>query len=322
MTDAATNSPFVGESDSGRPALTIDDAVNLDFAEPNEANEQEEEEQQSTNATGEATEDDGQETDEPVTEGDETPESEEGEGSNEAQDTVITLKGGEQVPLEELKLGYMRERDYRHKTQELGNKGRNLEAMTTRVANTANAIAEFLISQLPPEPSPALAMQNPGEYTRQKAMYDVALTRVQQVIDLGKEPKAVSGELTQANSEETLAAENARLLETFPHLAKDEARQQFFADAFGTARELGFTDEEMEGVTDHRIFKLAHYARLGLQAEQAKNKALKKVANAPPAAVKAKPNGPVNPAARKNQEAMKRLSKTGSIKDAMQIDFE
>ncbi|MDK1377101.1 MULTISPECIES: hypothetical protein [unclassified Sinorhizobium] len=322
MTDAATNSPFVGESDSGRPALTIDDAANLDFAESTETNEQEEEEQQSTNATGEATEDEGQETDDPATEGDESTESEEGEETNEAQEAIITLKGGEQVPLEELKKGYLRESDYRRKTQELGNKRGAIEAMTTRVANTANAIAQFLIEQLPAEPNYSMAIQNPNEYTRQKAVYDAALARVHQIINLGGEPQKVAGELSQATSEETLAAENSKLLEAFPHLSKDEAREKFFADAFKAGEDFGFSTEEMQQFTDHRYFKVIHYAMLGLNAEQAKNKALKKVANAPPAAVKAKPNGAVNPTARKNQEAMKRLAKTGSIKDAMSIDFD
>ncbi|WP_339073033.1 hypothetical protein [Sinorhizobium meliloti] len=198
MTDAATNSPFVGESDSGRPALSFDDAVNLDFAESAETNEPEEEEQQSTNATDEAPED-GQETDDPAADGDESNEPGEGDETNEAADTIITLKGGEQVPLEELKQGYLRESDYRRKTQELGNKGRNLEAMTTRVASTANAIAEFLIQQLPQEPSRALAIQNPNEYTRAKAVYDSALEQVQRLIDMSAEPKNVAGELKNAS---------------------------------------------------------------------------------------------------------------------------
>ncbi|WP_373413705.1 hypothetical protein [Ensifer aridi] len=321
MTDATTNSPFAGESDSARPSLSLDDAANLNFAEPEEANEQEEKEQQSPSETGETSED-GQETDDPADQGHELTEPEEGEETNEAQDTIITLKGGEQVPLEELKLGYLRERDYRHKTQELGNKGRNLESMTTRVANTANAIADFLVQQLPPEPSRALAIQNPNEYTRQKAVYDSAMEQVQRLIDMSAEPKQVAAELKNAATEETLAAENAKLLEAFPHLSKEDAREKFFADAFMAGQDFGFSQDEMQGFTDHRYFKVMHYAMLGLQAEQAKEKALKKVANAPPAAVKAKPNGPVNPTARKNQEAMKRLSKTGSIKDAMSIDFD
>ncbi|WP_037460685.1 hypothetical protein [Sinorhizobium fredii] len=321
MTEAAANSPFVGESENARPSLSLDDAANLNFAEPEEANEQEEEDQQSPSETDEANED-GQETDETADQGDEPAESEQDDAATEAKDQVITLKGGEQVPLEELKLGYMRDRDYRHKTMDLGKRSGALEAMTTRVANTANAIADFLIQQLPPEPSPALAMQNPAEYTRQKAMYEVALTRVQQVIDLGNEPKAVSGELKTAASEETLAAENAKLLEAFPHLVKDEAREKFFADAFKVGGDFGFSQDEMQEFTDHRYFKVMHYAMLGLQAEQAKNKALTKVNNAPPATPKAKPNGAVNPKARANQDAMKRLAKTGSIKDALQIDFD
>lgn len=322
MTDATTNSPFVGESDSARPALTFDDAANLDFAEPGEANEEEETEGQSTDATGEATEDEGQETDESADQGDEPNDAENGEEANETQDTVITLKGGEQVPLDELKLGYMRDRDYRHKTQDLGNKSRNLDAMTTRVTNTVNAVAEFLIQQLPPEPARALAIQNPNEYTRQKAVFDSAMEQVNRLIDMGAEPKKVAEELSAGASEELLSTESALLAEAFPQTKTDEGRTKFFNEAFDTARQLGFSDEEMVGITDHRMFKLAHYARIGLAAELAKGKALTKVNNAPPAAVKAKPNGPANQQARKNQDAMKRLSKTGSIRDAMAIDFD
>ncbi|WP_457660178.1 MULTISPECIES: hypothetical protein [Sinorhizobium] len=321
MTEAAANSPFVGESENARPSLSLDDAANLNFAEPEEANEQEEEEQQSASETGETTED-GQETDETAAESDEPAESEQDEAANEAEDIVVTLKGGEQVPIEELKLGYMRDRDYRHKTMDLGKRSSSLEAMSTRVASTANAIAEFLIQQLPQEPSRALAIQNPNEYTRAKAVYDSALEQVQRLIDMSAEPKNVAGELNNAVTEETLAAENAKLLEAFPHLVKDDAREKFFSDAFKVGEDLGFSQDEMKGFTDHRYFKVMHYAMLGLQAEQARGKALNKVNNAPPATPKAKPNGAVNPQARKNQDAMKRLSKTGSIKDAMSIDFD
>ncbi|WP_455918767.1 hypothetical protein [Ensifer canadensis] len=188
MTDAATNSPFVGESDSGRPALTIDDAANIDFAEPGEANEQEEEEGQSTNATGEAS-NESQETGDTAdnAEGDELADAENGEAANEADSQIITLKGGDQVPLSELKLGYMRDRDYRHKTQEIGNKSRSLEAMTTRVANTVKGIASYLAERLPPEPPRQMAFQNPVEYTRQKAMYDEGLANINQIIEQANE---------------------------------------------------------------------------------------------------------------------------------------
>ncbi|NRQ13455.1 hypothetical protein [Ensifer sesbaniae] len=323
MTDAATNSPFVGESDSGRPALTIDDAANLDFAEPPEANEQEEEEGQSTNATGEAT-DEGQETGDTAdnTEGDEQTDADNGEGANEADSQIVTLKGGEQVPLSELKLGYMRDRDYRHKTQDLGNRSRNLDAMTTRVTNTVKGIASYLAERLPPEPSRQLAYQNPAEYTRQKALYDDGLANISQIIELANDSTAVAGELASSVTEETLQAESEKLAQVFPQTTKDEGRKAFFDQAFSAARELGFSDAELKGVSDHRLFGLAYYAQIGMKAEQARAKALTKVTAAPPATPSPRPNGAANQQVRKSKEAMQRLSKSGSIKDAMAIDFD
>ncbi|OOG65856.1 hypothetical protein BLJAPNOD_02364 [Ensifer sp. M14] len=319
MSDAATNSPFVGEGDSGRAALTIDDAANVDFAEPGEANAQEEEDGQSTNAPYETTVD-GQEAGETVdnTEGDEPAGAENGDAASQ----IITLKGGDQVPLSELKLGYMRERDYRHKTQETANKGRALEGMTTRVVNTVKGIASYLAERLPPEPPRSLAYQDPAAYTRQKAMYDDGLANINQIIELANDSSAVAGELASTATEETLQTESERLAQVFPQTTKEDGRKAFFDQAFTAARELGFSDQELKGVSDHRLFGLAYYAQIGMKAEQARHKALTKVTAAPPATPNPRPNGGANQQIRQNKEALQRLSKTGSMKDAMSIDFD
>jgi len=56
-----------------------------------------------------------------------------------------------------------------------------------------------------------------------------------------------------------------------------------------------------------------------MEAEKAKAKATVKVAKAPPMT----PNKrPLEGKARSNQDAMKRLRQTGSIHDAMAIDFD
>ncbi|MEX2741094.1 hypothetical protein AB3480_06555 [Rhizobium mongolense] len=234
-------------------------------------------------------------------------------------ETLVTLKGGEQVPVKELKLGYMRERDYRLKTQETANKGRELESLSNRVANTAHAFASFLAEQLPPEPSHALAIQDPASYTRQKAIFDNAMGRVNQILAMGAEPQQVVQQLTQEQKAAKLKEEDEALVKAFPQTATDEGREKFFEEAFDTARQLGFSDEEMADIPDHRYFKLAYYARLGLAAEQAKKKAMDKVNNAPPAVPQGKPQG--SQQGRKNADAMARLSRTGSLKDAMAIDF-
>uniref|UniRef100_UPI003F4998C7 hypothetical protein n=1 Tax=Ensifer adhaerens TaxID=106592 RepID=UPI003F4998C7 len=310
-----------------QPSTNIDNPDNLNFWEPGYDEEPANSEQGAEGIEGEAIEGEVIEDDQAGetaddAEGDEPAIAENGEAANEADSQLVTLKGGEQVPLSELKLGYMRERDYRYKTQETANKGRALEAMTTRVTNTVKGIASYLAGRLPPEPPRSLAYQNPAEYTRQRAAYEDGLANINQIIAMSNDSTAVGGELASAASEETLLTENAKLLEAFPHLEKEDAREKFFADAFSVGQDLGFSQDEMQRFTDHRYFKVMHYAMLGLQAEQAKGKALAKVQNAPPAAVKAKPSGPANQQVRKNKEAMQRLSKTGSIKDAMSIDFD
>jgi hypothetical protein len=314
------------ESQSVEPSTDLNNPENLNFldSDDEEQNNQAEGTPGIESETDEAVED-GQESDDPEQQTEDEPEAEgdEPDAEDPADAVVVTLKGGEQVSLEELKLGYMKDRDYRHKTQETANKSKSLDEMTARVVRTVDAIAAHLAGMLPEEPQPTLAIQNPNEYTRQKAIYDSAMAQVNAIINLANEPKQVAGKLTKEQEDELVALNDAKLAEAFPQTRKSaEERRKFFDQTFQTARDLGFTDEELKGQIDHRYFKLAYYARLGLQAEQAKGKALAKVAQAPPAVVVGKAKGAAAQQARANQDAMKKLSKTGSIKDAMSIDFD
>ncbi|ASY63477.1 hypothetical protein SJ05684_c20350 [Sinorhizobium sojae CCBAU 05684] len=317
MNDSA-NLPFGGSKTvegSTEPA-TYDD---LDFWEPHEANQQDEdEEKRAGKETGHYTEEPGElngEGYEPTHPGEE-------EVANEAEDMIVTLKGGERVPLGELKLGYMRDQDYRHKTQDLANQGRALESMSSRVAATANAVAEMVAGQIPDEPSEELRLRNPQAYQRQWALHQAGLQQVARVMALANEPAGVVADLQAAVAEERLASENAKLLEAFPQTGQEEGRLAFFADAFETARELGFSEQEMREVIDHRLFKLAHYARLGLNAERARAKALQKITAAPAPVPRLKAKSQAQRHSRESREAMQRLTRSGSIRDAMAVDFE
>ncbi|KQX20980.1 hypothetical protein ASD01_29640 [Ensifer sp. Root423] len=308
-----------------QPSTDIDNPDNLDFWEPGEDDKPANPGQGTEGIEGETAETiEGQEAGETAenAEGDEPADAENGDAANVADNQIVTLKGGEQVPFSELKLGYMRERDYRYKTQETANKGRALDAMTTRVTNTVKGIASYLADRLPPEPPRQLAYQNPAEYTRQRAAYEDGLANINQIIELANDSTAVAGELSLSMTEETLQAESEKLAGLFPQTAKDDGRKAFFDQAFSAARELGFSDTELKSVSDHRLFGLAYYARIGMQAEQARAKALTKVTAAPPATATPRPSGGAGQQVRKSKEAMQRLSKTGSIKDAMSIDFD
>lgn len=322
MTGESDNLPS-GGIDTAQP-LTLDQAADVDFYDPSEDNEETEQERQSEVETDEA---DSQEADENPSEEDDTSEAEdegaEDEAANpEPKDDVTVTVNGESIALSELKAGYMKEKDYRNKTMALAEKGKNLDALTARVTASVDAIADFLSKQIPEAPDPSLAMTNPGEFVQKKAMHDAAMAQVNAILSQAGQIKDVANRLTQEQRSELLQSENAKLAEAFPQTATQEGRKKFFDTTVNAARELGWSEDEIKTVTDHRMFKLAHYAALGLQAEKAKTKAKAKVENKPPVAPQKRQPGANAAQTAKNRDAMKRLARTGSIEDAMSIDFE
>ena len=312
----ANEASFDDSSDRAEPSDALDNPENLNFEEPGEqANQEVEQSGTETDSETDAPVEDGQEAEETA----DNTETEEGTQPAEVKDDVIVDVAGEKLPLSELKAGYQRQADYTRKTQELGNKRRDLEALSTRVTASVNAIADLLVKQIPAAPDPSLAMTDPGKYVADKAMHDAMMAQVAAVIEQAQAPKEAVNTLTQEQRAELLQSENAKLAEAFPQTAKPETRKKFFDDVTRVASELGYSQSDLEGVTDHRMFKLAYYAKLGMDAEKAKAKAAQKVANVPPMAQQ-KRQAPAQ--VRANQDAMKRLAKTGSIHDAMAIDFE
>lgn len=321
MNDSA-NLPYGGSKTVDR-STDLDDPENLNFREP-DVDDWANPEFYGADDDGEtnATIDDGLTSGDPADLDDEPAEPDEDEAANEAEDFLVRLKGGEDVPFSELKLGYMRDRDYRHKTQDIANRGRALEGMANRVAQSANAFANLLASQIPPEPPEHMAALDPEGYRRQWGLHQAGLERIDEILAIAEGPADVVDALASAASDEALEIENARLIDAFPETADEEGRLAFFAGAFDVARVLGFSEEEVREVADHRMFKLAHYARLGLAAEQAKTRAMAKLKRAPSPVARPKPSARSERSPRESLEAMKRLSKTGSIRDAMAVDFD
>jgi hypothetical protein len=326
MTEATANLAQAG-SDSAAPSTSLDDLENLSYFDPDEDNEEAEKAQESTDETVETDDETtGQETDE-AADADETATEAEGEGEADAsnpepKDDVTVSLNGEQLPLKELKSGYMRQADYSRKTQEVATKRRDLEALSARVTGSVNAIAEFLVKQLPEAPDLALAATNPGEYVQKKALHDASMAQINAILSKVGEVKEVGNKLTTEQRSELLQAENVKLAEAFPATANPDGRKKFFDAAAGAARELGYTDAEIAQVLDHRMFALAHYARLGMQAEKAKAKAAKKVENVPPVAPQKRQPGLNAAKTQRNKEAVKRLARSGSLEDALAVDWE
>lgn len=319
MSRELTNSPS-GESANLNPPTEIDHPDNLNFLEPDEEPDNQEGSEEGTEAESEPAEtEDGQEAETPT---DDEAESDDEADDAEIKDDVTVNVNGEKIALSELKAGYMKQSDYSRKTQELGNKRRDLEQMTTRVSQSVEAIANFLAKQLPDAPDTSLAMTDPGRYVREKAMYDASMAQINAIIEQANAPKEVVNKLSEEQRMERLQAEDAKLREAFPHLSDPAKREKFFTDTTRVAQEVGYSLEEIKGVDDHRLFKLAHYARLGMEAEKAKAKVAQKVEKVPPVTPPKRAQQKSASQLRANQDAMKRLSRTGSIHDALGIDFD
>lgn len=327
--EAAANSQ---ESDSVQPSNDLDNPDNLDFYEPeDEANaEPSKPGTDPERETDEASEDDDQESDGP----DEEATSDESETDDEEapekaasevsvpDDAMVTLENGEKVRFGDLRKSPLLERDYRHKTQELGNQRRELETVSARITNVVQTFTDFLAQQLPDEPNHALALTNPSEYVQKKAVYDASLARIQGLFDMATQAKETAQQLTDTEMRNQLMEANERLLAAEPTLRDPKKREAFSKRSWDMARHFGFTPEELARNTDHRLLLLGDLAYDGLKAREAKANLAKKVQNVPPAAPvnRAKQKG--NPQFLRNKEGMRKLEKSGSINDAMSIDFE
>ena len=292
-----TDTPLDSGTDSVTPEN--DTAPEWDYFDPDE--EQDTEEAQEPAATDEGAPEEPAEPEEP-----EAP---------KPDPVTRTLPDGTQISADEAAKGYLRQADYTRKSQELAQQRQAAQADLQRIQGITEAITDHLTSLIPPAPDTALAMTNPQAYVAQKAQHDAAVAKVRELIEVGGKPKQIQDAWTAEQRQTVLAQENARLAERFPEVSTREGRDKFMGRAAEAAQANGFTMQDLQGVTDHRLFALAHWAAKGMEAEKASQVAKAKVANVPPAAP-VKPGNPVQ-APRKRP-----LPQRMSLKDAMKLDFD
>jgi len=314
MTDETDNAPLDEDATDNVETSDDDTAEDWDYFDPDEDQDTEEAPE------AEATDDDEEEgePEEEVTDEEAEPEAEPAVIDDDT--AVVKLSDGTQVPLADLKSGYLRQNDYTRKTQELANERKTVEADVQRMQRITETFVDHLSGLIPDAPDTSLAYSDPNAYTAQKAQHEAAMAQVQKLIEMGNAPKEISDGMEKADRQKLLQTENDQLAQRYPETGTPEGRKQFFDEVQKTATSIGFTDEELSQVTDHRVFAALKMAARGEAAEQAKSKAKAKVAKAPPATPRKPGQG-----ARKangNVEAMRKLSRSGSLRDALAIDFD
>lgn len=252
---------------------------------------------------------------------DDEPEDAEGDEPGAAK---VTLSDGTEVSLGEIEKGYLRQADYTRKTQEIAQQREQhaqREASFAEQSKTLEAVSQALLARvqqlIPPPPHASLAHQNPAEFVRQKAIHEQAIEEFRGWVANVDGVKGAVQQFSAAQIEQRKAEANAELVKAMPKLKDPAAMAKFEADVSASAKQFGFDEATIAATTDPRVRQMAYYAAIGMRAEANRKAAAQRVGT--PAKVGAPP-APAKPVDA-SKKAMRRLSQTGSLKDALNVDF-
>jgi len=246
----------------------------------------------------------------------------------EAEEEPVIDLGDEQIPLSQLKEERMRQQDYSRKTAEIARERETVqkrEAFYSQQSAQLNSLlqetVQFLQGVIPDEPPLSLAQSNPSEYQYQKELRARAMQEVNQLVQKSQKVNESKQESQKFNNSQTISQHVAGLERRFPHLKGNQEKLVNFVKETRAkgVNEFGFTEQEVANVTDDRMLEVMHYASLGKKAEHNRNNAKRRLSQ--PQKGQGRPAG-TSKQGNSNRKAMQRLSQTGSLRDALNIDFE
>ena len=240
---------------------------------------------------------------------------------------IVKVDGKEiEVPKEELIRGYQREADYTRKTQKLAEERKFVESEFQQVRAERETYAQIL-GQLqqklqefePQEPDwNRLEVEDPTEYARQWTSHQ---RRQQQKYAVQAEQMRLN-QLREAEMQKqintVLAQETAILKEKIPEWSSPEKAKAEGKALLEYGQQLGFSEQELNGITDSRALLALHKAwkydqMMSKRPEfQAKIKKAPKMATPGSAGSMGSKSGELN-------NAKKRLAQSGSVRDAASL---
>ena len=254
-------------------------------------------------------------------EAEETSESSDIQENSEEPMYTVTIDGTDlSVNLEELIQGYQRNADYTRKTQELAQERnqssefverskKDVEAKLTKLNELNNAAQAQLQQEYAEVDFEKLYEEDPVEAARLEHKMRKKHEQLAQVSQQTQE--------LQAQEFNKYLGEQQKLLsQKVPELMDEQKGPRFKQQMRDYLGNIGFNDNEINSVYDHRYVMLVKDAMNYRNLQKAKPEIKKKVANAPKV-VKggvAKSKGQVNAEARRQQ--LSKLRKTGQVRDA------
>jgi len=276
--------------------------------------------------------DDGEYSEEEVYEEEDTEEYEvEEEEATQETSPVYTVKiDGEEfeVTLDELRNGYQRQADYTRKSQSLAEQRKAYEANIAAVQQEREKYGQVLEQMANYQNLELAKYQNinwqelkdsdPMEYMEKRLEYQDARDRIAQVQqEQQRVQQQTNQEFTQRLSQ-TLEAEAKKLTEALPEYADPSSNLK--QDLRNYALGLGFGEQDIDGITDHRVVLVLYKAMMQDKASQGTIKRKTKVV---PKVVKSgTPESKQTRNRKESQAKRERLRQTGNTRDAASVFLE
>jgi len=249
-------------------------------------------------------------------------ESEESEEQEQPQTFTVKVDGKEvDVTLDELQKGYSRTQDYTRKTQQIAEVRKQVEQETQAVRAERQQYAQLLgalqaqlqVSE-PQVDLERLYNEDPIEWVRQK---EVLRERQEKAYAIQAEQQRLSyvGQQEQQRAmEEHLESQKDALLAALPEWRDPKKAKAEKALVLESAKSVGFSDEDLKSVYDHRLVLLLRKAAMYDQMVS-KRQGIKPVVNNGPRPAKPGAAGRVSTTT-ESTRAKQRLAKTGRVDDA------
>ena len=249
--------------------------------------------------------------------------SDETEEDEQPQVFTVKVDGKEvEVTLDELQKGYSRTQDYTRKTQQIAEARKAVEAETAAIRAEREQYAQLLgalqqqLESAGEQPIDwdRLYAEDPIEWLRQK---ELARDKQERQAAIQSEQQRLSQLTVQQQTEEMkakLAQEQELLISAVPEWKDPQKAKAEKALLVEFGRKIGFSEDELKNVYDHRAVIALRKAALYDQMVS-KRKDIKPVVNNGPRPVKPSAAGRVS-STTEGTRAKQRLAKTGRVDDA------
>jgi hypothetical protein len=249
-------------------------------------------------------------------------ESDESEEQDQPQTFTVKVDGKEvAVTLDELQKGYSRTQDYTRKTQQIAEVRKQVEQETQAIraereqyAQLLGALQAQLQTSEPQVDLERLYHEDPIEWVRQK---EVLRDRQEKAYAIQAEQQRLS-QLSQQEQQRAMEAhlesQKDALLAALPEWRDPKKAKAEKALVLESAKSVGFSDDDLKSVYDHRLVLLLRKAAMYDQMVS-KRQGIKPVVNNGPRPAKPGAAGRVSTTTEATR-AKQRLAKTGRVDDA------